>query len=167
MLSSSVYIESHPRRSTVFVSRMNLRDAAPATTSYSVCKLVTLEAPTDACIPFLFNRSPFLRLRRRPTGSYVSRLFSSPCEHFSSQQGGTPPSPPHRAPISILLSPEITQTREIRPSRTSPLSFFTRHESPITDHKSFEATDLTRRASLPTMTAARASESQRRGVNTQ
>jgi hypothetical protein len=36
MLLSPVYIESHPRRTTVFVSRMNLRDAAHASSSKSM-----------------------------------------------------------------------------------------------------------------------------------
>jgi hypothetical protein len=79
----------------------------------------------------------------------------------------TPLAALHQAPAFLSSSPEITHLLEIRPSQTPPLSFFTGHESPITDHASFEATDLTRRASLPTMTAARAPESQRRGANTQ
>jgi hypothetical protein len=57
MLFSPVYIEAHPRRSRVFVSRiglrdaaiasrMNLRDAFPPAIGYSVCKLVTPATPT-------------------------------------------------------------------------------------------------------------------------
>jgi hypothetical protein len=47
MLFSPVYAEAHPRRIAAFASRMNLRDAAHATTGYSVCNLVTLTTPTE------------------------------------------------------------------------------------------------------------------------
>jgi hypothetical protein len=56
----------------------------------AVCKLVTLQTPTDACIPFLFNQPPSIGLRCRPTEPSVSHLFSCPSGRSSSQQGGTP-----------------------------------------------------------------------------
>jgi hypothetical protein len=51
-----------------------------------------LHFPTAIPIPFLFNHSSSLRLRRRPTARLSSLLFSSSCGHFPLQQGGTPPS---------------------------------------------------------------------------
>jgi hypothetical protein len=102
--------------------------ASIPTTGQIVCKLVTLRTPTDARIPFLFNHSLSLRLRRRPTRSRLSPLFPPPCGRFSSQRMGTPPSfthsvlreDSHRAlsakgphlsssPILRLLFPEITR----------------------------------------------------------
>jgi hypothetical protein len=83
LLSSPVYIESHPLRSTIFVSRiglrdvafasrMNLGDAVPAATGYSICKLVT-PTPTD------------------PTGTLYPFSFQSLAEPYSpSCSNGTP-----------------------------------------------------------------------------
>jgi hypothetical protein len=50
-----------------------------------------LHPPTAIPIPFLFNYSSSLRPRRHPTARLSSLLFSLPCGHFPSQQGGTPP----------------------------------------------------------------------------
>jgi hypothetical protein len=54
--------------------------------------LVTRRTPTDACIPFLFNLSSTLRLRRPPTERHVSLLLSCPCGRSPLQRTGTPPS---------------------------------------------------------------------------
>jgi hypothetical protein len=74
-------------------------------------QLVALRTPMDACIPFLFNRSSSLRLRRAPTERYLSPLFSYPCGRFPSQQGGTPPSFAesvlHAAPLPPQSPPVI------------------------------------------------------------
>ena len=122
MLFSPVYIEAHTRRSTAFASRMNLREATPATTGQTVCTLVTLRTPTDTSIPFLFNRSSFLRPRRRPTGSYVSHLFSCPCEHFPPQQGGTPPT-------SLFLDGHLIRSRPFPAIHPSCFHMFTKCSS--------------------------------------
>jgi hypothetical protein len=85
MLSFPVFAKLQPRSVPPAAPRASTRTAGQF-----VCKLVTLRAPTDTCIPFLFNRSSTLRLRRRPTGSCVSPLFPCLCGRFPSQQGGTP-----------------------------------------------------------------------------
>jgi hypothetical protein len=118
MLSSPVYTETHPHRSAAFPSRMNLRGLVPAATGYSVCKLVIPVIPTDICIPFLFNRSASHRLRRGPTGSLLSPFLSSPCRHFHSQQGGTPPLPPSS---STVPSPICSISR--RPSHFASTTY--------------------------------------------
>jgi hypothetical protein len=89
-----VFAKLQPR----FVPSAASRAATP-TTGQTVCKLVTLRTPTDACIPFLFNRWSALRLRRRPMERYVSPLFPCSCRRFSSQQGGTPPSPRRKSSL--------------------------------------------------------------------
>jgi hypothetical protein len=79
--------------------------ASIPTTGQIVCKLVTLRTPTDARIPFLFNHSLSLRLRRRPTRSRLSPLFPPPCGRFSSQRMGTPP------PLPTAFSAKIRTER--------------------------------------------------------
>lgn len=97
MLFFPVYTESHPRRIAAFASRMNLRDADPATTGFSVCKRVTPTTPTGptgSLHPFSFqslarsyspscsNGTPFisfdfilLRTLSLPTGGYTPLLY--------------------------------------------------------------------------------------------
>src|SRR4029077_7187557 len=74
----------------------------------TVCKLVTLRTPTEACIPFLFNLRSALHPRCRPTERYVSHLFPFPCGLYTSQQGGTPPPRKKR--------PTVSESRGLRSS---------------------------------------------------
>src|SRR5258708_3743131 len=115
MLSSSMYSEAHPRRNTVFVSRigsrdaalasrMNLRDAAHSAPTPSrvprpsaplpgqtVRKLVTPTAPTNAFYVLCFQYTCLPLFRRRPTRHHLSPLISFSCRPFPSQRTGTPP----------------------------------------------------------------------------
>src|SRR5258707_3333198 len=65
--------------------------ASTPKTSQTVCKLVALKTPTDIRIPFLFNLSSTLRLRRRSTEGHISPLCSCSSRPFPSQRTGTPP----------------------------------------------------------------------------
>ena len=80
--------------------------ASTLATDRTVCQLVTSNTPTDVCIPFRFNTFSAYCPRRGPTGSLLSSFLSSPCGHFPSQQGGTPPSP-HPHPLPLLQSPRF------------------------------------------------------------
>jgi hypothetical protein len=138
MLCSLVFIKRQPRSAPPAPPR----SSSPAT-GQTVCKLVMLRTPTDASIPFLFNHSATLRLRRRPTGSYVSPLFPCHCRRFPSQRTGTPPplifnvrpspipksetptgrrgSIQSRAPVSILHVPRVAACPPWRGSRAMAL----------------------------------------------
>jgi hypothetical protein len=95
-------------------------------------------------------------------------------DYFLCNRGYTPLPPPSSRPhpfsrqlVEDSSLPRIANSDpagEIRPSQTSPLSFFTGLASPITDHAPFKATQLTRPASLPTMTPARGCAMPRRGA---
>src|SRR5216684_6908441 len=89
MLPFRMFVYTEPRSAKV-QPRPNPSAAPCVSTPQTLCKLVTLRTPTDACISFLFNHSLTLRLRRHPTGGCVSPLCSCLCGCFPSQQGGTP-----------------------------------------------------------------------------
>ena len=73
------------------LSALGFRPTRPSPASL-FANWLPLHSPTPIPIPFLFNHSWSLRIRRRPTARLSSLSFSLPCGHSPLQQGGTPPS---------------------------------------------------------------------------
>jgi hypothetical protein len=80
-----------------------------------------LNAPTGIPIPFLFNHSWSLRLRRRPTARLSSLLFSLPYGPSLLQQGGTPPPLPRARHGGRTASLSLSRPRLDSISSISPL----------------------------------------------
>jgi hypothetical protein len=151
MLFSPVYTEAHPRRSAAFAARMNLRDASPAATGYSVCKLVTPTTPTHptgTLYPFSFqslaepyspscsNGTPsisfnfiLLQTLSLTTDGYTP-LPSKKVQRVPSEAEGYP----------VFSAVPTSQDPEIRPGR-SRSSLFTDNESPACPERSRGATN--------------------------
>jgi len=106
MLPSRMFVARHPRLPIPNRSETaklqppsdppSAPRAATPTAGQTVCKLVTLRIPTDACIPFLFNTFAAHRSCCGSTETFPSPFLSSHCKLFPLQQGGYTP-PPERS----------------------------------------------------------------------
>src|SRR4029077_7207281 len=83
-------------------AKLQRRIVPPGIPSLPLSSLATRHSSS---IPFLFNRSSSLRLRRRPTERYISPLCSYLCPRSPSRQGGTPPASLYsRPPLDSISS---------------------------------------------------------------
>jgi hypothetical protein len=160
MLFFPVYTEAHPRRNAAFASRpdvwalggnrrrfpvpeMNLRDAVPPATGYSVRKLVTPTTPTDPTgTLYLFS---FQSLAEPYSASYSN---VTPCIPFISLSlrtisfatGGVHPPPHKKSPVrSFQRFTHISRPSLPRASREDSTwwePLFSLHGSRVTEHDS-------------------------------
>jgi hypothetical protein len=109
--------------------------------TYLLCSLVFAQshfartAPTHRPLTPLGHSTPLLPMASGLfyiNGSSQPLSFQSPADSFHRNGGVYPFGSSPSSDSLLLLSPGITQIREIRSSQTSPLSFFTFHGSRVT-----------------------------------